>query len=79
MGEVSLYSIDVLVRRPSSSSLLLSSLELSDTKVYEPEIRARLGTAANFLFFPFSLSIGRRLYSHALSSSLLSLQVLEGP
>ena len=26
-------------------SLLLSSLELSDTKVYESEIRARLGTA----------------------------------
>ena len=25
---------------PSSSSLLLSSLELSDTKVYEPQIRA---------------------------------------
>ena len=32
--------------RSSSSSLLLSSLELSDTKVYEPEIRALLGTAA---------------------------------
>ena len=30
------------------SSLLLSSLELSDTKVYEPSIRARLGTAAHF-------------------------------
>ena len=30
------------------SSLLLSSLELSDTKVYEPCIRARLGTAAQF-------------------------------
>jgi len=29
-----------------SSSLLLSSLELSDTQVYEPYIRARLGTAA---------------------------------
>jgi len=28
-----------------SSSLLLSSLELSDEKVYEPEIRALLGTA----------------------------------
>jgi len=28
--------------------LLLSSLELSDTKVYEPYIRARLGTAALF-------------------------------
>jgi len=32
----------------SSSSLLLSSLELSDTKVYAPQIRARLGTAAHF-------------------------------
>ena len=32
-----------------SSSLLLSSLELSvDTKVYEPSVRARLGTAAHF-------------------------------
>ena len=29
----------------SSSSLLLSSLELSETKVYDPQIRARLGTA----------------------------------
>jgi len=34
----------VLQVRPQPSSLLLSSLELSDTKVYEPEIRARLGT-----------------------------------
>jgi len=33
---------------PSSSSLLLSSLELSDTKVYEPQIRALLGTALHF-------------------------------
>ena len=34
------------IRTPatSSSSLLLSSLELSDTQVYEPEIRALLGT-----------------------------------
>ena len=30
----------------SSSSVLLSSLELSDTQVYEPQIRARLGTTA---------------------------------
>ena len=33
---------------PSSSSLLLSSLELSDTTLYEPQIRARLGTTAHF-------------------------------
>ena len=32
----------------SSSSLLLSSLELSDTNVYESSIRALLGTASNF-------------------------------
>jgi len=31
-----------------SSSFLLSSLELSDTKVYEPQIRALLGTATQF-------------------------------
>ena len=30
---------------PTSSSLLLSSLELSDTKVYDPYMRAILGTA----------------------------------
>jgi len=32
----------------SSSSFLLSSLELSDAKVYEPCIRALLGTASEF-------------------------------
>ena len=32
----------------SFSSSLLSSPELSDTKVYETQIRARLGTAAHF-------------------------------
>ena len=32
----------------SSFSLLLSSLELSDTKVYEPQMRALLGTASHF-------------------------------
>ena len=32
----------------SDSSLLLSSLELSDAKVYEPQTRARLGTASHF-------------------------------
>ena len=32
----------------SSSSLLLSSLELSDKKVYEPQMQARLGTASHF-------------------------------
>ena len=32
----------------SSSALLLSSLELSDTQVYAPQIRALLGTAPHF-------------------------------
>ena len=32
----------------SSSSALLASLELSDTKVYEPYMRALFGTAAHF-------------------------------
>jgi len=35
-------------RRNFSSSVLLSSLELSDTQVYEPLIRALLGTASHF-------------------------------
>jgi len=30
----------LLVSKSSSSDLLLSSLELSDTQVYEPEIRS---------------------------------------
>ena len=32
----------------SFPSLLLSSLELSDTNVYEPQVRARVGTASHF-------------------------------
>ena len=35
------------VREAFSSSVLLSSLGLSDTKVYAPEIRALLGTASH--------------------------------
>ena len=38
---------------PSSSSSLLSSLELSDTQVYEPWIRALLGTASHFCSFVY--------------------------
>ena len=34
-------------RGASSSSALPSSLDLSDTKVHEPEMRTRLGTAAH--------------------------------
>jgi len=46
---------------PSSSSLLPSSLELSDTKVYEPQIRARLGTAAHLCgTFALRLEAGGR-------------------
>ena len=36
---------EMAVQVSSSSSLLLPSLELSDTTVYEPSIRALLGTA----------------------------------
>ena len=32
----------------ASSSLLLSSLELSDTSIHEPQTRARLGTTSHF-------------------------------
>ena len=35
-----------------TSSLLLSSLELSDTTIYEPYIRALLGTASHFTCTP---------------------------
>ena len=35
-----------------SSSLLLSSLELSDTSMYEPGIRALLGTAPHVCYPP---------------------------
>jgi len=35
-------------RAGSSSSLLLSSLQLSDTTIYEPSVRALLGTASHF-------------------------------
>ena len=53
MSEAPLYRTFGLSRsvdtgRPSSSPLLLSSLELSDAKVYEPYIRAILGTASHF-------------------------------
>ena len=59
MSEVPLYgtpsnTLELLNRGMLSSgdthlsSLLLASLESSDTKVHEPEIRARLGTAAPF-------------------------------
>ena len=33
---------------PSSSSVLFSSPELSDTRVHEPQLRALLGTASHF-------------------------------
>ena len=37
----------ILSDRPPSSLLLLSSLDLGDTKAYEPLIRALLGTASH--------------------------------
>ena len=51
-GEIRLCRLLNMARTPcrvsSSPSSLLSSLELSDKKVDEPQIRARLGTAAHF-------------------------------
>ena len=46
----------------SPSSTFLSSLELSDTHVFDPQIRARLGTAAHF-----SNAVSSR-YRHGLSN-----------
>ena len=81
-------------RNPSFASYLLSlqvlSLKLRDTRVYEPQIRARLGTlniqrrqagsAAEVGKLPlwtlFLAGTPRNPFS---SSSLFSLQVLEGP
>ena len=52
----------------SSSSLLLSSLYLSDTKIYEPEIRVRLGTAAHFEVPPLPREEGTNSHSFACKS-----------
>jgi len=83
--------------KPFSSSVLLSSPELSDTKVYEPYIRALLGTASHFCEVvvlelitnpnPETLTQAKDLDARSRlsvdevfsSSSLLSLQILEGP
>jgi len=75
-----------LFKRSFSSSLLLSPLELSDTKVYEPQIRAIPLTSAVWVeqesggdkdsITIAQFAAGTRKPS---SSSLLSLQVLEGP
>jgi len=56
-----------LVQAPSSSSassLLLSSLELSDTKVYEPYIRALLGTDSHFCEVVLKLTGTYPLFAH---------------
>ena len=45
---------------PPSSSSLLSSLELSDTRVCEPRILALLGPASHFCEVPPSLNSGLR-------------------
>ena len=42
------WGTPTIIAQTYSSSLLLPSLELSDTDVYEPEIRAHLGTASHF-------------------------------
>jgi len=60
---------------PSSSSLLLASLELSDTKVYEPYIRAHTSVLNPKLTDGLPASY---LQPSNSSSSLLSLQDVEG-
>jgi hypothetical protein len=47
-GVASLSTLRVLPDHSISSSLLLPSLVLSDRRVYQPDIRARLGTTAHF-------------------------------
>ena len=47
------------VSSPFSSSLLLSSLKLSDTKVFEPDIRALLNTVSHFFETVLSLLLNR--------------------
>jgi len=47
-GLARLTAVSLAAENKVPSSLLLSSLELSDTKVYEPQIRALLGTASHF-------------------------------
>jgi len=72
------------------SSLLLSSLELSDTKVYEPYIRALLGTASRFCEVGVlkSRTVSRRSrtqryhpmdYGPFIKSQLASTQLTSGP
>ena len=48
MGSEGIDGVAAEAVRAPSSSLLLSSLELSDTKVYEPGIRALLGAVSHF-------------------------------
>jgi hypothetical protein len=52
------------------SSLSLSSLELIDTKVYEPEVRALLGTAAHFCEVVVLKSRTRTGFSHRFRGGL---------
>ena len=57
------------------SSLLLSSLELSDTQVYEPYIRARLGTAVYFC--QVVPTIGHRQTLEARNVIILDVRLLD--
>ena len=61
-----------------SSSLLLSSLELSDTQAYEPQIRALLGTASNFCEYEKQFRRGIVFEAHRLVyHSTLGLRVMK--
>ena len=91
MTKVFKASFDDEEVRDPSSSVLPSSLGLSDAKVYEPYVRARLGTTAHFCkvvvfklravtrpYQPTSSAGTFASFASDLSSSLLSLQVLAG-
>ena len=58
------------VNLPSSCAVLLSSLELSDTHVYDPSIRALVGTASHFCE-SVVLNIPRSCYIDTTTSSRL--------
>ena len=61
------------VRSSSSSSLLLSSLELSDTKVCEPEIRAILKVRTDYSLLNLLKRFRRSCLTHAISRTMISL------
>jgi len=67
--------VGALGGRPFFSSLVLSSLELSDIQVYEPRLRALLGTASHFCDLSF-LNL-RTLRDSPMSSELCTYKTVK--